>query len=269
MTGPGSTKELPNHLRPALVPFLLLLVVSLLSWSEAFRGASEEQLDEAAARAIAAFAVARTINAVVSVIQETEIGVSLGINTTLAPGQILDPLNDLIERFSLAALTAATLLWSLKLLGAIVLPPWLPMVLLGLLLLYLPLASRGVTQTLAMLLLRLVRAGLVVWVFAAATPWLIAAVHDSDAVQSRYVEATEALEQAGDRLRGLVAIESPWEMDRQAIGETTKTLTGMADDLSRQAIVVLAVFVFEVLLVPLGIFWIASRAVAPVSATGT
>jgi hypothetical protein len=269
MTVHGSAEDRPNHLRPALVPLVLLLLVSLLSWSEAFRSASEDRLDEAAGRAIAAFAVARTINAVVSVIQETEIGVSLGINTTLAPGQILDPLNDLIERFSLAALTAATLLWSLKLLGAIVLPPWLPMVLLGLLLLYLPLASRAVTQTLALLLLRLVRAGLVIWVFAAATPWLIAAVHGSDAVQSRYVEATEKLEQAGQRLRGLVSMESPWEMDRQAISETTKTLTGMADELSQQAIVVLAVFVFEVLLVPLAIFWIASRAMAPVSATGT
>ena len=255
-------------MRSAVVPLVLVLAVSLLSWSDTFRAASEERLDEAAGRAIAAFAVARTINAVISVIQETEVGVSLGINTTLAPGQILDPLNDLIERFSLAALTAATLLWSLKLLGAVVLPPWLPMALLGLLLLYLPLASRIATQALALPVLRLVRAGLVVWVFAAATPWLIAAVHSSDAVQGQYAEATADLERAGQQLRGLVAMDSPWEIDRQALGESTKRLTGMADQLSRQAILVLAVFVFEVLLLPLAIFWIASRALAPTPVVG-
>lgn len=244
-----------------LLPALLLLVVGLLSWSQGFRDASEARLDDAAGRAIAAFAVARTINAVISVIQETEIGVSLGINTSLAPGQILDPLNDLIERFSVAALTAATLLWSLKLLGAIVLPPWLPMALLGLLLLYLPLARHAATRGVAGLVLRLVRAGLVVWVFAAVTPWLIDAVHGSDAIQGHYAEATADLDRAGERLRGLIALERPWEIDRDEISDTTNTLTAMADDLSRQAIVVLAVFVFEVLLLPLAIFWIASRAV--------
>ncbi|MGB5453654.1 MAG: hypothetical protein WBM71_14365 [Sedimenticolaceae bacterium] len=83
----------------------------------------DSRLNDAGNRVIAAFAVARTLNGIISVIQEMQVGVSLGISTTLQPGQILDPLNDPVKRFSTAALIAATLLWSMKLMGNFIVLP--------------------------------------------------------------------------------------------------------------------------------------------------
>jgi hypothetical protein len=52
-------------------------------------------------RALATYAVARTINGVISVVQETGVSVQPGgVGMTFAPGQLLDPLNDLVEQVS-------------------------------------------------------------------------------------------------------------------------------------------------------------------------
>lgn len=245
--------------RGILVPLILVLSMLVLSTVEGFRLLGEEQLDQASNRAIAAFAVARTINGVISVIQEMQVGVSLGINTTLQPGQILDPLNDLIERFSTAALIAATLLWALKLMGNFVLLPWIPLLLLVLLAVRLGLERCPSCADVRQMLMRAVRAGIVIWTFAAVTPWVIEGVHSSDLIQGHYQQATDAMEDAGRQLRGLADMSSPWSIDREKLVAGMDGLLSMADRLSRQAIIVLAVFAFEVLLVPLLIFWVSSR----------
>ena len=203
--------------RGGLLSALLLTLMLLLSSVGNFRAAGDDRLTEAGNRAIAAFAVARTINAVVSVIQETQVGVSLGINTTIEPGQILDPLNDLIERFSVAALVAATLLWSLKLVGEFIVVPWVPLVLGALLAARFAIYRYRPGAELENLLARLIRIGIVVWSFAALTPWVISAVHDSSAVQTRYQQATDDFDRAGEQLRGIVDIDSPWNIDRGRI----------------------------------------------------
>jgi len=80
-------------------------------------------VDESFNRALSAFALARATNAVISVIQETEIEASpAGVGVSLALGQILDPVNDLVERFSWVMLVALTSLGIQKIL--IELSPW-------------------------------------------------------------------------------------------------------------------------------------------------
>ncbi len=60
-------------------------------------------------RAVYTFAAARGINALVSVIQGTVIAVSpAGVGVTLGVGEVLDPINDLIERFSWIMLVSST-----------------------------------------------------------------------------------------------------------------------------------------------------------------
>lgn len=60
-------------------------------------------------RALATFAISRTLNGVISVAQGTEVAVEpVGIGMTFTPGQILDPINDLVERFSTVVLVAGT-----------------------------------------------------------------------------------------------------------------------------------------------------------------
>lgn len=76
---------------------------SLVEMTPVFRldaGASE-YYEGAFTRALATYAAARMLNAAISVVQGTELAVSpAGMGVTLTVGEILDPVNDLIERFS-------------------------------------------------------------------------------------------------------------------------------------------------------------------------
>ena len=70
---------------------------------------SGEYADEAFKRALVTFAIARGLNGVISVAQGTEVAVEpggVGVNFTV--GQILDPINDLVEQFSSVMLVAAS-----------------------------------------------------------------------------------------------------------------------------------------------------------------
>lgn len=65
--------------------------------------------DEAFKRALVTFAVARTLNGIISVAQGTEVAVEpAGVGVNFTVGQILDPVNDLVERFSAVMLVATT-----------------------------------------------------------------------------------------------------------------------------------------------------------------
>ena len=80
---------------------LLLLLLVLLSTSERLDLNSSEQLDTALTRSLSTFAVARGLNGLVSMVQGTEINISpVGLGATFTPGQLLDPVNDMVERFS-------------------------------------------------------------------------------------------------------------------------------------------------------------------------
>ena len=84
-----------------IVLSVLLMFFVALSLSESLDIKSSEQLDSALTRSLTTFAVARGLNGLVSVIQGTEVNVSpAGVGATFAPGQLLDPVNDMIERFS-------------------------------------------------------------------------------------------------------------------------------------------------------------------------
>ena len=66
-------------------------------------------LDKTMKKALFTFAIVRGINAIISVIQDSNVAVSpAGVGITIAVGEILDPVNDLIERFSWIMLASTT-----------------------------------------------------------------------------------------------------------------------------------------------------------------
>ncbi len=66
------------------------------------------QLNEMLKVTLTVYALARGLNALISVVQGTELAIEpMGVGVTLTPGQILDPLNDLIEQVSLILLIAS------------------------------------------------------------------------------------------------------------------------------------------------------------------
>lgn len=90
-------KKLTNRWLFSLV-LLLTMALSVTPFMDNRAAADYEQLFQ---RALITFALARTINGVISVVQGTEVALQpAGVGVTLTPGEILDPVNDLVERFS-------------------------------------------------------------------------------------------------------------------------------------------------------------------------
>lgn len=93
---------------------LLLVLLSLTSYNDSYVGMIH---DEALTRALSAFGIAKALNGLISLIQGTELSITpIGIGVTFSIGQILDPLNDLVEQFSWVMLVASVSLGIQKLL---------------------------------------------------------------------------------------------------------------------------------------------------------
>ncbi len=86
---------------------LILLVISTLSLYTQLDENGLLLYKETFDRAMYSFALVKALNALISLIQSTEINVSLFVGATIGVGQILDPINDLVERFSLVMLVSS------------------------------------------------------------------------------------------------------------------------------------------------------------------
>lgn len=88
-----------------------------LAWDGGLNKQGELYIDRIFKQALATFAVARTLNGLISVAQGTTLAVEpAGIGADFAFGEILDPINDLIEQFSWIMLASTTSLGIQKLL---------------------------------------------------------------------------------------------------------------------------------------------------------
>jgi len=96
---------------------LILLLTVVLSLSFSLDESALKLHDEALERSVVAFALAKGLNAVISLIQGTELSVTpLGLGLNISIGEILDPFNDMVERFSWVMLISSVSLGILKLL---------------------------------------------------------------------------------------------------------------------------------------------------------
>ena len=89
-----------------LVATIAVVIVGA-AWIPGLGAMAETKVDDGFKRALATFAAARALNAIVSVAQGTEFAAQpagVGLNFTM--GQVLDPINDLIEQFSTIMLMA-------------------------------------------------------------------------------------------------------------------------------------------------------------------
>jgi hypothetical protein len=99
---------------------IILLCILVLNFTGTVDRQAKTPIDSAFSRALFTYGVVRGINAVVSVIQGTEVSIEpAGIGVTLTPGEVFDPVNDLIEQFSWIVLVASTSLGAQKILVGI------------------------------------------------------------------------------------------------------------------------------------------------------
>ncbi len=96
------------------------LLLSLLAIFKVADNPGEAYLEQSLQRALITFATARALNGVISVAQGTQIALEpAGVGVNFSPGEILDPINDLIERFSWVMLAASSSLGVQKLMLSI------------------------------------------------------------------------------------------------------------------------------------------------------
>jgi hypothetical protein len=251
---------------------VLALVVSRGGWLDQ-RGSAH--LDAAFERALVSFALARTLNGVISVVQETQIALQpAGVGVTLMPGELLDPLNDLIERFSWVMLASSAALgvervlltmsgwWGVNLALAVAVVIWLPTA-------WLPRAPahwQSITGRvlLATLFLRF------------AVPLLLIATHAVSAtfLDAKEQQATDALRatseearQLGDQAGGAVGPEADQSMldrlssavSRLDVDARIKALREGLSHAVEHVIDLIVVFLLETVLVPLALLWLLTR----------
>ena len=84
-----------------LVFAVLIIAATALAWWPSLDAHGNATVDAAFKRALVTWALARGLNGVLSVAQGTEVAIQpAGVGVNFTPGEILDPVNDLVERFS-------------------------------------------------------------------------------------------------------------------------------------------------------------------------
>jgi len=249
--------------RRALVALLLALVAC--SWLGPLESAANAQVDAGLKRALVSFASARALNAVISLAQGTEIAVQpAGVGVNLGVGQVLDPLNDLVERFSDLMLTASiafgiqkvlleigahwlvsllftavALAWAAFLLRRQSMPPWLPRLLLVLVLtrFAIPVATIG--------------SDVVFQQFLADDYRSSQQVIDSAAGDARQLGPSSGAEEQGllDRVKGWLGAQgAEWKARFERVQQAVERAT-------EHVVKLMVIFVLQTLVIPLLLLW--------------
>jgi len=88
--------------------FLALAIILAGAWFKPLEIVATQHIDAGLKRALVSFGTARALNAIISVAQGTELAIEPGgVGVKLAPGQILRPINDLVEQFAELMLAAS------------------------------------------------------------------------------------------------------------------------------------------------------------------
>ncbi len=78
----------------------LLALVAIATWISPLDQPAGEGVEAGLKRAFVTFAAARGLNAAISVAQGTELTFGVGASATFSVGEVLDPINDLVEQFA-------------------------------------------------------------------------------------------------------------------------------------------------------------------------
>ncbi|WP_027709176.1 hypothetical protein [Zooshikella ganghwensis] len=107
-----------------LISFIIILLTSI-AWIKPIDQSTDAIVTEHLKSAAVTFAAARLLNGAISVVQGTELSIEpVGIGLTFKAGEILDPVNDMVERFSWVMLASTTSLGIQKLLIQMISAQW-------------------------------------------------------------------------------------------------------------------------------------------------
>lgn len=250
---------------------LLFIIAITFNLTQTLDISSKQHVDKAFNRALIAFGIAKTLNGVISVAQGTEVAIQpAGIGINLTPGQILDPVNDLIERFSWIMLASTTSLGIQKVF--LTMSSWpafgytlVFFLLLGLILLF--------TKTKKYIHLRVfilrIALTLIVLRFAVPLAGLSNEVVYNIFLEKEYISSTEKLESTAQHIGQLseneqinlpVKKKSVWESAKAFYNSTSEMLDvnkkiekykQAATETTHNIVNLIVVFLFQTVIIPL------------------
>lgn len=253
-----------------LILALSLATLILGSWLAPLDSTAMQQVDAGLKRALVSFATARTLNAVISVAQGTEVSVQpLGVGLNFAPGQILDPVNDLVEQFSNLMLVASVAFGVQKVLivmGAY----WLISLVLTAAALgwaWFYFRQRPVPVWLSRTLVILLMLRFAVPVVNIATDWVfrqfLAAEYETsqkviDGASGQVVALTPPVPSAAND-QGLLENTKRWWSQNVDVKTRFENLKQAAERAVEHIVKLIVIFLLQTLLIPLLLFWALYR----------
>jgi hypothetical protein len=264
--------------RVALAAVALLLIG--MAWLPGMQSSALRQSEAGLKRALTTFAIARGLNAAISVAQGTElVAEPMGFGASIAIGQVLDPINDLVEQFSslmlLASVAFGLQIFLIKIGGH-------TLVLMALTATAIAYAAMVVWRgrspgwlTRLLVILALVRFAIPLTTLASEQVYLAFLQQGYDAAQTGLEGANSSLEKAkgqlseesqpGDTVPGAKA-ESWWKawIDRGAMPTLPKIpdfkkvaddIKAAADSAVRHVIDLIIIFLLQTIILPLLFLW--------------
>ena len=234
--------------------------------------------EEALHRAFMAFSLAKGLNAIISLIQGTELSFTpVGIGLTFSVGEVLDPFNDMVERFSWVMLAASVSLGIQKLLLVLSAKLFLQVllslsILTSLLLLWLNKLQKSKLLFYSLKLfafLVILRLCAVVFVYSSEALYnsvLEVEYKEASAVIESTKKELDALEKKNNNMVNSNKNESSWQWVGSNVDKVKKSLNiskqlrGLEksiEEASQNIITLITIFIVQSVLMPLLFLWLS------------
>lgn len=253
------------RLAKRLFPILASIVILTFTWQGALDATAVKQVDAGLKRALTTFATARMFNAVISVAQGTELAVQpAGIGINFSPGQLLDPINDLVEQFSDVMLYASVAFGMEKLMISIgshwIISLLLSAMIVARLAFYLRSRTAPVWLSKGLLILLMLR-------FAIPTVLVGTDIVFTRFMQNDYAASQGVITSASRQVAELnaapkPAVESPSMLDKikgwsanMDVGERVEKFKAVAEQATEHVIKLIVLFLMQTLVLPILLLW--------------
>lgn len=243
-----------------------MAAVILCSWLKPMDSPAMQQVDSGLKRALVSFATARALNAVISVAQGTEASIQpLGFGVTLTPGQVLDPVNDLVEQFSNLMLAASVVFGVQKVLLSIA-SYWpvsfaLTIVALGWTLTYFRQIQPPALLSRLLVILLMLRFAIPVVTIGTDLVWQKFLANDYAVSQNSISSASGQVDKLSPSIpsaadsQGLLAKMKDWFSKTADVKVQFENLKEAAEQATEHIIKLIVIFLLQTLVIPVLLLW--------------
>ena len=256
---------------------VMLIIVLVLSLAFGVDESAQAIQDAAFERAMIAFGLAKGLNAVISLIQGTELSFTpVGVGLNFSVGEVLDPFNDMVERFSWVMLLATVSLGIQKILLILSSKIFIQVALmlsvaLSLLFIWLKQMRNSLFLSYSLkffLLMLLLRFSAIIFVFLSQEFY-------TSTLQAQYVEASSVIEKTKVELEALQSknktlvqvqkregffgsVGSKYDkvIESLNISRQLDSLQSSIENASRKIITLITIFIVQSVVMPLLFLWI-------------